>query len=316
MNGKVPLVQFAWSIHMMLSSSCVPLITRAADHTCVVPTTDILTALNTLKKLMQRKNWARASAEPAPGLPLSLSMQPPNNQLCAMELACPLCRGEVKGWTVVEPARQYLNRKRRTCMHEGCSFLGSYKELCKHVKSKHPSAKPREVDPAIADEWKKFECETERQDAISTIRAMNPGAVIMGDYVLELNAGGNNYLPSDGDNFDLEERLNFFTSLDRTLNERIDLYDSSDGSLDEGFDFLASLFTRGRRISTGDSFSRAYRRHRERPRRSASSVDASDIQPDSVNTQRGHRTGTVRAIARTSRRHHPMVANMRPTRGS
>jgi len=253
------------------------------------------------------------SAESAPGLPLSSSTLPSINQPCVMELACPLCRGEVKGWTVVEPARHYLNRKRRTCMHDGCSFHGSYKELCKHVKSKHPSAKPREVDPATADEWKRFECERERQDAISTIRSMNPGAVIMGDYVLELNGGGNNLLPSDGDNFDLEERLNFFTSLDRTLNERIDLYDSSD-SLDEGFDFLASLFTHGRRISTGAPFSRAYRRHRERPRRSTISVDASDIQHESVSAQRGQRA--VRAIGRTSRRHHPMVAHIRPTRGS
>ena len=253
------------------------------------------------------------SAESASGLPLSSSTLPSSKQPCVMELACPLCRGEVKGWTVVEPARQYLNQKRRTCMHDGCSFHGSYKELCKHVKSKHPSAKPREVDPATADEWKRFECERERQDAISTIRSMNPGAVIMGDYVLELNGGGNNHLPSDGDNFDLEERLNFFTSLDRTLNERIDLYDSSD-SLDEGFDFLASLFTHGRRISTGGPFSRAYRRHRERPRRSTNSVDASDIQHESVSTQRGQRA--VRAIGRTSRRHHPMVAHIRPTRGS
>lgn len=250
------------------------------------------------------------SAESAPGLPSS-NTQPSNKLPCVMELACPLCRGEVKGWTVVEPARQYLNRKRRACMHDGCSFHGSYKELCKHVKSKHPSAKPREVDPAIANEWKRFECERERQDAISTIRAMNPGSVIMGDYVLELNGGGNNHLPLDGDNFGLEERLNFFTSLDHTLNERIDFYESSDGSLDEGFDFLASLFTHGRTISTGGSMSRAYRRHRERPRRSTNSVNASDIQNDTVSAQRGQR-----AVGRTSQRHHPMVGHIRSTRGS
>ncbi|KAL6634125.1 hypothetical protein ACP70R_026796 [Stipagrostis hirtigluma subsp. patula] len=257
------------------------------------------------------------SAESAPGLPLTSNTLPASKQPCGMELACPLCRGEVKGWTVVEPARQYLNRKRRACMHDGCSFIGSYKELCKHVKSKHPSAKPREVDPAIADEWKKFECERERQDAISTIRAMNPGAVIMGDYVLELNGGSSSRLHTDGDDFDIEERLNFFTSLDRTLNERIDLYDSSDGSLDEGFDFLASLFARGRRISTGDSYSRAHRRHRERPRRNYSTIsDASDIQYDSISTQRGQQAAGVRAIGRTSRRHHPMVTHIRSTRGS
>jgi hypothetical protein len=244
-----------------------------------------------------------SSAESAPGLLLTSKMELASKQPCAMELACPLCRGEVKGWTVVEPARHYLNRKRRTCIHDGCSFVGSYKELCKHVKTKHPSAKPREVDPAVANEWKNFECEREREDAISTIRAMNPGAVIMGDYVLELN-GGNNRLQSD-----------FFASLDHTLNERIDLYDSSDDNLGEGFDFLSSLFARGRRISTRDSY-RTDRRHRERPRRhySINSIDTSDIQQDSVSTQRGQQTGSVQAGDRTARRHHPMVAHIRPSR--
>uniref|UniRef100_A0A0E0CM77 Uncharacterized protein n=1 Tax=Oryza meridionalis TaxID=40149 RepID=A0A0E0CM77_9ORYZ len=252
--------------------------------------------------------------ESSPGLSLSSNSQPVSKQQCAMELACPLCRGDVKGWTVVEPARQYLNRKKRACMHDGCSFIGSYKELCKHVNSKHPSAKPREVDPAHADEWKKFECERERQDAISTIRSMTPGAVIMGDYVVEFNGGSNNNLLSDGD--DLEERLNFFTSLDRTLNERLDFYESSDGSLDDSIDFLASLFGHGRRIASGDSYTRAYRRYRDRPRRNvtASSVAAPDIQHDSANTRRG-RVGGIRAIGRTSRRHHPVVTHVRSTHG-
>ncbi|TVU29603.1 hypothetical protein EJB05_21177, partial [Eragrostis curvula] len=251
-----------------------------------------------------------SSAESAPGHPLT-----PNTELASSRHV----RWNLRVLSAVEMLKDglWLNLLvRRTCIHDGCSFIGSYKELCKHVKSKHPSAKPREVDPAVADEWKKFECEREREDAISTIRSMNPGAVIMGDYVLELN-GGNNRLHADGDDFDLEERLNFFTSLDRSLNERIDLYDSSDDSLGEGFDFLASLFARGRRIATGDTYSRVHRRHRERPRRhySANSIDTSDIQHDSVSTQRGQRTGTVRAIGRTSRRHRPVVTHTRTTRG-
>uniref|UniRef100_A0A0D9VHA8 Uncharacterized protein n=1 Tax=Leersia perrieri TaxID=77586 RepID=A0A0D9VHA8_9ORYZ len=255
-----------------------------------------------------------ALAESSPGLSLSSNTQTSSKQPCAMELACPLCRGDVKGWTVVEPARQYLNRKKRACMHDGCSFIGSYKELCKHVNSKHPSAKPREVDPAHANEWKKFECERERQDAISTIRAMTPGAVIMGDYVVEFNGGSNNLL-SDGD--DLDDRLNFFTSLDRTLNERLDFYESSDGSLDESIDILASLFSQGRRIANGDSYNRAYRRYRERPRRNvtAGSAATPDIQHDSANTRRA-RLGGIRAIGRTSRRHNSMVTHVRSTHGS
>lgn len=63
------------------------------------------------------------------------------------ELACPLCRGQVKGWTVVEPARKYLNNKKRNCIQDECSFIGTYEELEKHVKSEHPQAKPREVEP-------------------------------------------------------------------------------------------------------------------------------------------------------------------------
>ncbi|KAJ1271230.1 hypothetical protein BS78_06G113000 [Paspalum vaginatum] len=117
---------------------------------------------------------------------ISTAVAPQANQNPnAMLLACPICRGEVKGWTVVEPARRFLNRTRRTCMHEDCSFVGTYKRLKKHVKSRHRSSKPHEVDPARLAEWKEFENEKERQDAISIVSALNPGSVIMGDYVVE-----------------------------------------------------------------------------------------------------------------------------------
>ncbi|KAM0871565.1 hypothetical protein ACQ4PT_039306 [Festuca glaucescens] len=116
-----------------------------------------------------------------------------------MELACPICRGEVKGWTLVETARQFLNRKRRTCIHEDCSFIGSYKKLCKHVKAKHPSSKPREVDPARLAEWKELESQKERQDAISIVTGLNPGFIIRGDYLIDPNSGSSDF---DMDNSD------------------------------------------------------------------------------------------------------------------
>ncbi|CAN6196145.1 unnamed protein product [Urochloa humidicola] len=84
----------------------------------------------------------------------------------AMELACPLCRGEVKGYTLVEPARKKLNRKRRSCMQDGCSYMGTYRELCKHVKKKHPSANPRAVDPLHASRWKRLLFRSSLQDMI------------------------------------------------------------------------------------------------------------------------------------------------------
>ncbi|KAL5213655.1 hypothetical protein ABZP36_002807 [Zizania latifolia] len=143
-----------------------------------------------------------------------------------MELACPICRGEVKGWTVVEPARRFLNRKRRTCMHKDCSFLGSYKKLCKHVKSKHPSSRPREIDSASLAEWEELENEKERQDAISIITALNPGSVIRGDYFVDPNSDSNDsygyssdsYTSSDGSDSEIVHGV--ASTVDRTNEER------------------------------------------------------------------------------------------------
>ncbi|GMY05213.1 hypothetical protein FCV25MIE_00452 [Fagus crenata] len=103
------------------------------------------------------------------------------------ELACPLCRGQVKGWTVVEPARDYLNAKKRSCMQDDCSFVGNYKEQKKHVRAEHPSAQPREVDPILEQKWRRLERERERNDVMSTIMSTMPGAVVVGDYVIESN---------------------------------------------------------------------------------------------------------------------------------
>ncbi|PKA63749.1 hypothetical protein AXF42_Ash017033 [Apostasia shenzhenica] len=99
---------------------------------------------------------------------------------------CPLCRGQVKGWTVVEPAREYLNNKRRSCMQDYCSFKGTYSELQKHFKEEHPFAKPpQEVDPLLEKKWRDFVTERDRQDAISLIMSSMPNALILGDYVID-----------------------------------------------------------------------------------------------------------------------------------
>nr|XP_043622581.1 uncharacterized protein LOC122594178 [Erigeron canadensis]XP_043622582.1 uncharacterized protein LOC122594178 [Erigeron canadensis]XP_043622583.1 uncharacterized protein LOC122594178 [Erigeron canadensis] len=130
-----------------------------------------------------------------------LSGWPVENYGEVAELACPLCRGQVKGWTVVESAREYLNCKKRTCMHDNCSFIGAYKELKKHVKSEHPSAKPREVDPDQEQKWRRLEREREREDVISTVTSSMPGAVVYGDYVIERNSYGSD--SDDDEGFDV-----------------------------------------------------------------------------------------------------------------
>ncbi|XP_047322358.1 uncharacterized protein LOC124926213 [Impatiens glandulifera] len=101
------------------------------------------------------------------------------------KLLCPLCRGQVKGWTVVEPVRKYFNRKKRACTQENCSFVGTYRKLRKHVRLDHPCSRPREVDQSSAEKWKKFEYERDLEDVISTIRSSMPGSIVMGDYVIE-----------------------------------------------------------------------------------------------------------------------------------
>ncbi|KAJ3679613.1 hypothetical protein LUZ60_017624 [Juncus effusus] len=117
----------------------------------------------------------------------------------SVELACPLCRGQVKGWTVVDPARRYLNRKKRTCMYDKCSFKGTHKQLRHHVKSAHPQAgRTREVDPVERERWHALEREREREDVLSTIRSTMPRSVVFGDYVIDMNGSGAN--SSDTDN--------------------------------------------------------------------------------------------------------------------
>lgn len=132
------------------------------------------------------------------------------------QLACPLCRGQVKGWTVVEPARAFLNAKKRTCMQEKCSFVGTYKELRRHVRSEHPSARPREVDPVDEQKWRRLERERERDDVISTITSSMPGAMVFGDYVIE----GSPYVDTDEeDGFDanVADGGGFEMGIDRNL---------------------------------------------------------------------------------------------------
>ncbi|KAJ0241409.1 Zinc finger/BTB domain protein [Hirschfeldia incana] len=102
-------------------------------------------------------------------------------------LTCPLCRGQVKGWTIVQPARDYLNLKKRICMQEDCAFAGTFRELRKHMRVEHPCARPREVDPDVEQNWRRLEIEHDRDDVFSTIRSLIPGATVLGDYVIERN---------------------------------------------------------------------------------------------------------------------------------
>lgn len=61
-------------------------------------------------------------------------------------LVCPLCRGEVSGWTVEEPARLFMNHKQRTCAKDNSNFSGTYTDLKNHARSSaHPEIGPSEA---------------------------------------------------------------------------------------------------------------------------------------------------------------------------
>lgn len=101
------------------------------------------------------------------------------------KLRCPLCRGGVLGWKVVEEARKYLNLKTRSCSHESCSFTGNYRELRRHARRVHPTVRPADVDPSRQRAWRRLEDQREYSDIVTAIRSAMPGAVVVGDYVID-----------------------------------------------------------------------------------------------------------------------------------
>lgn len=85
------------------------------------------------------------------------------------KLSCPLCRGEIYGWTVVEAARQFMNSKARGCSCETCEFSGNYSELRKHARCNHPSVRPSEVDPQRQHDWMRLERARELENLFTLI---------------------------------------------------------------------------------------------------------------------------------------------------
>ncbi|KAL6984864.1 hypothetical protein U1Q18_018244 [Sarracenia purpurea var. burkii] len=103
----------------------------------------------------------------------STSISPPmscENQ-AKTKLVCPLCRGHVTGWIVVESARRFMNAKSRTCACETCDFSGTYKDLRKHARSDHPCVRPSEADPERQRDWRRLERQRDLGDLISTLQS-------------------------------------------------------------------------------------------------------------------------------------------------
>ncbi|CAN4098392.1 unnamed protein product [Withania somnifera] len=101
------------------------------------------------------------------------------------ELVCPLCRGQIKGWIVVEEARKFMNSKQRSCSLETCSFNGNYGELRKHARLEHPSDRPSEADPHRLFDWRRLETQRDFGDTLSAYQ-MPFGDDYPGDEFFEL----------------------------------------------------------------------------------------------------------------------------------
>eukprot|EP00250_Pteridium_aquilinum_P003722 c14021_g1_i2 orf=660-2018(+) len=127
--------------------------------------------------------WGHGTASPHPG-PAGAEASPSKKE-DVKDLLCPLCRGKVSGWQVIDAARKHLNGKSRSCSQETCVFAGTYEELRAHARCEHPSARPSEVDPARQRDWRRMERQRDMGDVLSSIRSAMPGAAVFGDYVIE-----------------------------------------------------------------------------------------------------------------------------------
>ncbi|XVE54373.1 hypothetical protein DITRI_Ditri03aG0075700 [Diplodiscus trichospermus] len=106
-------------------------------------------------------------AEEGPSTPSIVSSE---NRVLS-KLVCPLCRGEIKDWVVVEPARHFMNAKSRSCSSESCNFTGAYKDLRKHARIEHPSVRPSEADPERQRNWRRLERQRDLGDLLSTLQS-------------------------------------------------------------------------------------------------------------------------------------------------
>lgn len=105
--------------------------------------------------------------------------------LLKRNLKCPLCRGSVMACKIDEEARTYLNLKHRSCSCENCSFCGNYRELRRHARRAHPTTRPSNIDPSRQQAWRRLEHQSDYADIVSAIRSAMPGAVVLGDFVVE-----------------------------------------------------------------------------------------------------------------------------------
>ncbi|KAB2636531.1 hypothetical protein D8674_027065 [Pyrus ussuriensis x Pyrus communis] len=139
-----------------------------------------------------------------------------NSPESQLSLKCPMCRGAILGWEVVEDARKYLNLKKRSCSRESCSFSGNYQELRRHARRVHPTTRPSDIDPSRERAWRHLEHQREFGDVVSAIHSAMPGAVVVGDYVIE----NGDRLPGGGESGAEREEISSSSNKNATTNDQ------------------------------------------------------------------------------------------------
>ncbi|KAG8652064.1 uncharacterized protein LOC110616482 [Manihot esculenta] len=104
-------------------------------------------------------------------------------------LVCPLCRGQIKEWIAMEPARRFMNAKSRSCACESCDFSGTYSDLRKHARLEHPLVRPSQADPLRQRNWRMLERQRDLGDLISTLHS-SFGEERDDDNIMPIDDGG------------------------------------------------------------------------------------------------------------------------------
>ncbi|PIN09178.1 hypothetical protein CDL12_18246 [Handroanthus impetiginosus] len=106
-----------------------------------------------------------------------------------LKLVCPLCRGLINGWTVVQSARRYMNAKSRNCACETCDYSGTYTDLRKHARLMHAFVRPTDADPERQRNWRRLERQRDLGDLLSTLQS-SVGDEMTGESTLTIDEGG------------------------------------------------------------------------------------------------------------------------------
>ncbi|KAM7267920.1 hypothetical protein ACFE04_010086 [Oxalis oulophora] len=105
------------------------------------------------------------------------------------KMVCPLCRGDIMKWTIVEPARRFMDAKPRSCSCETCTFTGTYKDLRTHARVDHPTVRPSVADPERERNWRRMERERDFEDLLTTIQSSFGVEEMSGEEILPIGDG-------------------------------------------------------------------------------------------------------------------------------